>query len=100
MARYARTPVDGPAGARHCRRHKENQTEKTMILPAVGIAMLLQVSPVLDRTLVLGAVQPVFEAQKIPGAVVAIARNDSIVLVEGFGVRDLANRTPMGCVLP
>ena len=66
-----------------------------MILPALAVVALLQGPSAINRALVEDAVQSQLKTQKLPGAVVAVAVEDSVVLVEGFGIRDLATGTPM-----
>jgi len=65
-----------------------------MILPLMAAAML-QSPPQLDRAMLEPVVRQTLDSRRIPGAVVAIARGDSIVLLEAFGVRDVESGAPM-----
>ena len=65
-----------------------------MILPLMA-ATLLQSPPQLDRATIEPVVRQTLESRRIPGAVVAIALADSVVLLEAFGVRDVESGAPM-----
>ena len=49
----------------------------------------------LDRDALRGAVEPVMEQKRIPGAVIGVVVGDELVLREAFGYRDLASMAPM-----
>ncbi len=67
------------------------------MMPMIACAPLFFcVAPqMLDRALLAAAVEPVLAEAHIPGAVIALVRGSELVLLEAFGLRDLAARTPM-----
>ena len=65
------------------------------MLSTLAIVALLQGPSTINRSLLEETVQSQLKTQKLPGAVVAVAVEDSVVLVEAFGARDLATGAPM-----
>jgi CubicO group peptidase (beta-lactamase class C family) len=58
-------------------------------------AAVLQSPLQLDRATIEPVVRQTLDSLRIPGAVVAIAHGDSVVLLEAFGVRDVESGAPM-----
>lgn len=70
---------------------------ETMLLKAFAVLALLQQpkSQTPSRAEIERSVAPVLTSKKIPGAVIAMVREDSIVFIEAFGVRDIVTKSPM-----
>lgn len=68
-----------------------------MLLKALALLALLQqpTSRAPSRAEIERAVAPVLTSKKIPGTVIAIVHEDSVVFIEAFGVRDIATKSPM-----
>jgi CubicO group peptidase (beta-lactamase class C family) len=66
-----------------------------MLSSLLVATILAQAQPTINRALIESAVRPVLDEQRIPGVVVAVTRGDSVVLLEVFGVRDVATGAPL-----
>lgn len=68
-----------------------------MILSTLALVALLQqpIAQAPSRADVERALAPVLASKKIPGAVIAMVRADSVVFIEAFGARDIATKAPM-----
>lgn len=65
------------------------------MLPLLTAAAMVLPAQQIEGSLIVGAVSPVMAANAIPGAVIAITRGDTVLMVHAFGKRDVATRASM-----